>query len=341
MRAPKISLLCSTWRAEQPRWPASSGRIAAFASVAGGSDQECEECRQAKDPNELFGPSGDLLPGQLITYTITYENVGAGQAFDVFVVDKLDEVFDASRVVVHGNGRFSPSARTLFWTVGELAPKGQPGSTGTVSFSVRLKSGLPSGTVIANQAVVHFPSVPEETPTNTVVNTVQPLVASAQRLTTEAGQPVAFTLRGSDVSGLPVTFAVVDAPLYGTLSGNAPALVYTPAANFNGLDRFFFTVSNGSSTRQGEITLQVQPAANDQQPPAVVWTAPGADEIVQLGAVVAVTGAEGTYYYPAIQVQFSEALDANTVNGTTILVTGANGQSFPPRCATTAPANRR
>jgi len=206
--------------------------------------------------------------------------------------------------------------------VGELAPKGQPGSTGTVSFSVRLKGGLPSGTVVANQAVVHFPSVPEETPTNTVVNTVQPLVASAQRLTTEAGQPVAFTLSGSDVSGLPVTFAVVDAPLYGTLSGNAPALVYTPAANFNGLDRLFFTVSNGSSTRQGQITLHVQPAANDQQPPAVVWTAPGTDEMIQLGSVVAVTGAEGTYYYPAIQVQFSEALDASTVNG-------ASGQPIP------------
>ncbi len=201
------------------------------------SDEECDECRRAKDPNELYGPAGDLLPGQLVSYTIAYENVGQGDAFGVFIVDKLDPAFDLSTVSLPANARLSLNARTIFWDVGDLAPKGELGSTGVVTLTVRLRGDLASGTGVANQAVVHFPSVPEETPTNVVINTIQPLVAEAQTLETVGGQPVAIQLSGRDAVGTPLTFAVVEAPAFGTLSGSAPDLVYTPPAGFSGGDR--------------------------------------------------------------------------------------------------------
>ena len=90
------------------------------------SDQECDECRQAKDPNEMYGPAGDLLPGQLVNYTIAYENVGEGTAFGVFIVNKLpDGVFDLATLQIANGGSYSAGSKSIAWDVGDLAPKGQ------------------------------------------------------------------------------------------------------------------------------------------------------------------------------------------------------------------------
>ena len=150
----------------------------------------------------MYGPAGDLLPGQLVNYTIAYENVGEGTAFGVFIVNKLpDGVFDLATLQIGNGGSYSAGSKSITWDVGDLAPKGQDGAKGTVAYSVRLRSDLPSGTIIPNQAVVHFPSVPEETPTNRLTNVIQPLVAEPQSLTTEAGKPIAVTLSGRDAVG--------------------------------------------------------------------------------------------------------------------------------------------
>ncbi len=298
--------------------------------IAAESDAECDECRAAKDPNELYGPAGDLLPGQLVTYEVAYENVGAGIAFDVFVANKLPEgVFDLSTLQIGGGGSYTAGAGTIFWEVGDLAPAGQPGASGKVSYSVRLRADLPSGTVIANQAVVHFPSVPEETPTNRLIHLVKPLAALPQALEVEAGQPLAITLGGRDAANTPLGFTVVDDPLYGVLSGAAPNLVYTPHAGASGLDQFRFAVSNGVSSAAAHVSIRVLPSAADVTGPAVRWTAPADGAGIELAAPIAGTDASGTYYYPAVQAQFSEALDPASVSGSTVLVTDANGRQVP------------
>ena len=62
----------------------------------------------------------------------------------------------------------------------------------------------------------------------------------------------------------------VTQPLSGTLSGNAPNLVYTPNADFVGNDSFTFKVNDGtadSTTVMVEITVNSvndQPTAADQ-----------------------------------------------------------------------------
>ncbi len=320
----------------QPKNSATGLQISAStawsALAAGDSDLTCDECRSAKDPNEKFGPKGDLLPGQLVTYTITYENEGTGDAFDVFIVDPLSEYFDLNTLNIAGNATFASANRTIYWLVGDLKPKGQLGSSGVVSFTVRLKPGLPSNTVVSNQAVVHFPSVPEETPTNKVINIVQPLVATPQQLTTTAGQPVAITLHGQDVSGTPLSYAIVEAPLYGQFSGTPPALIYTPQSNFSGLDRIAFTVSNGTSTsRTTDVTILVQPSAADKTPPTVLWTAPAHNQTLTLLDTTPIPGGGGPYYAPLIQVQFSEPLDAATITTDTIRITSADGHLIAAR----------
>ena len=51
---------------------------------------------------------------------------------------------------------------------------------------------------------------------------------------------------GSDADGDGLTFTVVAGPSHGTLSGAAPNLTYTPAADYNGPDSFTFKVNDGT-----------------------------------------------------------------------------------------------
>src|SRR5207244_7790085 len=53
-------------------------------------------------------------------------------------------------------------------------------------------------------------------------------------------------LTASDVEGDPLTYAIVAGPAHGTLSGVAPTVTYTPAANYNGPDSFTFKANDGT-----------------------------------------------------------------------------------------------
>lgn len=87
--------------------------------------------------------------------------------------------------------------------------------------------------------------------------------ATAQSVSVLEDGYVAITLTGSDIDGNPLTYAVVAGPSNGVLTGNAPNLVYTPNANYNGSDSFTFRVNDGyvnSSTATVSITVT---AVND------------------------------------------------------------------------------
>lgn len=97
--------------------------------------------------------------------------------------------------------RWKPPFSTTFCT--NLLPPSPPAILSIVKTSkalVALTGGLSSGTIVSNQAMVYFPSVPEETPTNAWVNLVTPLVAEPQSLTTAYMTPLAITLSGREVS---------------------------------------------------------------------------------------------------------------------------------------------
>ncbi len=302
-------------------------KTAALCDGGGGATCGFSVVRRARDPNEKFGPVGDLLPGQLVTYTITYENEGAGTAYGVYVVDELSAVFDESSLTIQSGGRYIPAIRTLIWDVGELMPKGQAGSTGKVVFSVRLLSGLAGGTPVINEAVVHFPSVPEVTPTGSVINLIQPVVATPQELTTAYMTPLAITLAGREVSDLSLTFEIVDLPRGGALTGTAPNLTYTPAENFTGPDSFSFRVDNKTSTsRAAQVRIEVTPVG-DATAPTVLWTSPvdGAKN-VSASASPIFTDTTGPVYAPVITIGVSEALSETTVTTATVMLTDSAGK---------------
>ncbi|MBX3738731.1 MAG: tandem-95 repeat protein, partial [Candidatus Didemnitutus sp.] len=73
-----------------------------------------------------------------------------------------------------------------------------------------------------------------------------PPVASAAAITTDEDVPVALALSATDVDGDALTFSVATPPAHGALSGTAPNLTYTPAANYHGTDSFTFTAHDGT-----------------------------------------------------------------------------------------------
>ncbi len=216
--------------------------------------------RVARDPNAKIGVQGAVLPGQELTYTISYENEGAGEAYGVYILDELSDLLDATTLDLGGRGRYITATRTILWDIGTLAPKGANGSSGEVSFRVRVRADAPIGAEIVNQATVYFPSVPEVTPTNAVINRVQALAAAPQQVSTNENTPVSITLAGRPESATGLRFTIVDEPRFGTLSGTAPNLTYTPMNGYNGMDSFTFAVSSGDKTSEpATVMIRVGP----------------------------------------------------------------------------------
>ena len=56
---------------------------------------------------------------------------------------------------------------------------------------------------------------------------------------------IEITLSAVDPNQDPLTFEVTAGPESGSLEGDAPSLVYTPSADFNGQDSFTYTASDG------------------------------------------------------------------------------------------------
>src|SRR5439155_27230305 len=87
--------------------------------------------------------------------------------------------------------------------------------------------------------------------------------ATDQTVATEEVTVKAITLSAIDIDGSALTYAIVSGPAHGTLSGTPPALIYTPAANYNGPDGFTFKANDGSlDSNTATVTITVT-AVND------------------------------------------------------------------------------
>jgi hypothetical protein len=87
-----------------------------------------------------------------------------------------------------------------------------------------------------------------------------PPIAAGQTVTTDEDTPVSIALQATDVEGDALTYRVVASPSHGTLTGTAPNLIYTPAANYNGPDSFTFTANDGQTDGNiATVSITVNP----------------------------------------------------------------------------------
>jgi RHS repeat-associated protein len=84
--------------------------------------------------------------------------------------------------------------------------------------------------------------------------------ALPQSVNTSEDQAVNIALTANDAEGNTLTYTVTAPPLHGTLTGTAPALVYTPEENYHGSDRITFQANDGAfDSNPGTVSISVAP----------------------------------------------------------------------------------
>ena len=143
----------------------------------------------------------------------------------------------------------NPSKGTLSGTAPNLTYTPTTNLTGSDSFTFKVNDG----TVDSAAATVSI----------TINSSNSAPVANPQSITTNEDTAKSITLSGSDTDGDSLTYSIVSNPTKGTLSGSAPNLTYTPAANQNGSDSFTFKVNDGTIDSAAATVSITITAVND------------------------------------------------------------------------------
>jgi len=229
------------------------------------------------DPNAMLGPEGYVTPGQAMTYTVMFENEGAGTAFDVYVTDIFDGNLDDSNIVVKDfylvdwatntetpttlPYSYDPQSHKLTVLAGTFDSR----KGGKFTVELRLRPDVPQGTVVKNFATVYFPTALEETRTNSIISAVpQPALVAYTGSTVAVYSSYAMlaatvTSAGQTLLGKTVTFNIGNSSFTAVTGGYGEASVYVQvdvppgiyqlSAAFPG-DGYYYTSSTRTATLQ-------------------------------------------------------------------------------------------
>ncbi|HYG73617.1 MAG TPA: Ig-like domain-containing protein, partial [Planctomycetota bacterium] len=90
-----------------------------------------------------------------------------------------------------------------------------------------------------------------------------PPQAAPQNVATDEDTPLKVKLVATDIDNAALSYAVVDGPAHGTLSGSGADLIYTPHANYFGTDSFSFLANDGArDSAPAAVFIKVR-AVND------------------------------------------------------------------------------
>ena len=133
------------------------------------------------DPNfKEVSPAGNIsASGETLTYTIHFQNTGSDVAENIRVVDTLDSRFDMNTLkILSTTHQMTPK-----WLTSNVVEfdynyinlpdslSNEPASHGAVSFSIKLKTGIPYGTQIKNKGYIYF-DLNSPVITNSTTNTI-------------------------------------------------------------------------------------------------------------------------------------------------------------------------
>lgn len=144
----------------------------------------CSPVRNSCDPNEKQEAkagvgSANILPGDVLEYTIHFQNVGNDDAYDVYIVDTLDANLDPL-TFTYLNSSHSPTIRFMDGDVLKFefkninlpaASVNEPLSHGYVKYRIQSLPGLIQGDEIHNTAHIFFDYNPA-----IITNTVEHVV---------------------------------------------------------------------------------------------------------------------------------------------------------------------
>ena len=101
-------------------------------------------------------------------------------------------------------------------------------------------------------------------------------VANPQTIVIPEDTATNIVLTAADVEGDSLSFTLLTAPTNGTLTGTAPNLIFSPAADFNGTNTFEFVANDGQTNSAPVIVTLIVTPVND--PPVAEVQAVNLDE---------------------------------------------------------------
>jgi ABC-type oligopeptide transport system substrate-binding subunit len=248
----------------------------------------------AKAGSDYTATSGTLtIPAGQRSATISVpvsgdKGVEADETFTLALTNpNSGTVTDASAVVTVVNDDSAPAAEAQAVSMNEDAAKpitlrATDANSDPLSYSIVTGPAHGTVTALVGNSLTYTPNPnynggdsfsfkasdgANDSNTATVSVTVNPVndapVANAQSVATKEDTPKPITLAATDIEGDALTYAVVQAPAHGVLTGSGANRTYTPAANYNGPDSFSFKASDGSAdSNVAAVSLTVTPVAD-------------------------------------------------------------------------------
>jgi uncharacterized repeat protein (TIGR01451 family) len=144
--------------------------ISGDANPADNTVTACAAVRTSYDPNDKNGePYGvglnnAILPGTEINYTIRFQNTGTAEAYDIYILDSLDQNFDINSLeILASSHAMVPSIlqdNVLRFTFSNImlpdSNSNEPMSHGYVKYRITPSSGVADGTILTNTAGIYF-----------------------------------------------------------------------------------------------------------------------------------------------------------------------------------------
>ncbi|MBN1873294.1 MAG: tandem-95 repeat protein [Anaerolineae bacterium] len=218
-------------------------------------------------------------PGDWVTYTLTYENLGPSVVSDVIISDLVPVSLISVTYTSSGAIVTSTGGTSYTWAVAPLSP----GNGGTITVIGTLDSGYAGGYAFTNTAHITNTTEVGDPPANNtsmpvtiIVLNVAPIAGDDTAITDE-DIPVIIPVRENDedLNGDALSVMDVGSPITGSTTTNGATITYIPAQDFFGTDIFTYTVSDGSLTDVGAVTVTVN-SVND--PPLGVSDSVTTDE---------------------------------------------------------------
>ena len=212
------------------------------------------------------GPA-TAAPDEVITYTLFYTNKAT--ATDRAIGVQLSDVLPSQVTYVPNSASAGGTlvGNTLTWDLGDLDIEG----SGTVTYQVRVKSGLSYSEQFSNYAQILSAEddadyVDNNTSVRTVVIFNRPPVANDDSYRVDEDGVLTTPASGvlgndTDADGNALTAILLSSPANGTLTFNADgSFIYTPNANYNGPDSFTYKANDGAlDSAVAQVTINVDP----------------------------------------------------------------------------------
>lgn len=182
------------------------------ARVSSVNDQIAVPVPNFDPPVKSVSPTGSVLPGAILSYTITFVNTGTQAATGVIITDPLDPLLEFipgsasfSSGIAGGSASYDPGSRTVSFRIPEVAS----GSGGGVGFQAQVHTSGSIDGIIRNAVSLSSDQLPSAIATNGTETLVlgAPLVVSkgAGSKSAEAGDIVSFTVAVQNVGAVPLS----------------------------------------------------------------------------------------------------------------------------------------